>query len=78
MAWTIRAIESQPGSGQLFLPPSRIQEIRQELQPSSPSDRIPLPRPRPQIRGDNSDGLAIPGGQEYEEAGLAPGYDRGA
>jgi hypothetical protein len=58
------AIESQPGSGQLILPPSRIREIRQQHQPASPGDRIPLPPPRPQIRGDNSDGprLAIPGG----------------
>jgi hypothetical protein len=62
------AIESQPGSGQLILPPSRIQEIRQQYQPSSPNERIPLPRSRPQIRGDNS----IPGGQEYEETGVEP------
>jgi hypothetical protein len=63
------AIESQPGSGQLILSPSRIREIRQQYQPSSPDERIPLPPPRPQIRGDNSNGAwpATPGGQEYQE-----------
>jgi hypothetical protein len=67
------AIESQPGSGQLILPPSRIREIRQQYQPSSPDDRIPLPPPRPQIRGDNSNGdqPAFPGGQSYRETSVA-------
>jgi hypothetical protein len=64
----------QPGSGQLILSPSRIQEIRQQYQPASPGDRIPLPPPRPQIRGDNSSGSqpAIPG-QGYEETSATPG-----
>src|SRR5438105_11669773 len=73
VAPTHPAIESQPGSGQLILSPSRIREIRQQYQPSSPGDRIPLPPPRPQIRGDNSDG-AIPSGQGYQETGATPGY----
>jgi hypothetical protein len=68
------AIESQPGSGQLILSPSRIQEIRQQFQPSSPGERIPLPPPRPQRRGDNSNGPwpATPGGQEYQETSVIP------
>jgi hypothetical protein len=68
------AIESQPGSGQLVLPPSRIREIRQQYQPASPDEQIPLPRPRPQIRGDNSNGSwpAIPSGQEYQETSASP------
>jgi hypothetical protein len=68
------AIESQPGSGQLVLPPSRIREIREQFQPSSPGDRIPLPPPRPQIRGDNSNDSqpAIPAGQEYQDTGMEP------
>jgi hypothetical protein len=67
------AIESQPGSGQLVLSPSRIDEIRQQYQPASPGDRIPLPPPRPQIRGDNSNGAqpAFPGGQAYRETSVA-------
>ena len=60
------AIESQPGSGQLVLPPSRIQEIRQQYQPPSPDERIPLPPRRPQRRGDNSNDSS-PGGPEYQE-----------
>jgi hypothetical protein len=68
------AIESQPGSGQLVLPPSRIREIRELHQPSSPGDRIPLPPPRPQIRGDNSNEFqpAIPDGQEFQDVGMEP------
>jgi hypothetical protein len=68
------AIESQPGSGQLILSPSRIREIRQEFQPPSPGEQIPLPPRRPQIRGDNSDGprLAIPAGQGYQETRVVP------
>jgi hypothetical protein len=68
------AIESQPGSGQLILSPSRIREIRQEFQPSSPGDRIPLPPPRPQIRGDNFNGPrpAIPDGPGYQETSVPP------
>ena len=74
VAPTHPAIESQPGSGQLILPPSQIQEIRQQYQPSSPGERIPLPPPRPQRRGDNSNGPrpATPGGQEYQETSVAP------
>jgi hypothetical protein len=62
------AIEGQPGSGQLILPPARIREIREQYQPPLPGERIPLPPPRPQIRGDNS----IPGGQEYQDTGVEP------
>jgi hypothetical protein len=71
------AIESQPGSDQLILGPSQIREIRQQVQPSSPGDQIPLPPPRPQIRGDNSNGYGptIPTG--YQETGVTPGYDNG-
>jgi hypothetical protein len=70
------AIESQPGSGQLVLPPSRIGEIRQQYQSSSPGEQIPLPRARPQIRGDNSNGPqpALPSGPAYQETGVRPGY----
>jgi hypothetical protein len=73
VAPTHPAIESQPGSGQLMLSPSRIQEIRQQYQPASPGDRIPLPPPRPQIRGDNSNGAqpAFPGGQAYRATSVA-------
>jgi hypothetical protein len=60
------AIKSQPGSGQLILSPSRIQEIRQQYQPAAPGDQIPLPRPRPQIRGD------VPSGQPDEETSVTP------
>jgi len=71
------AIESQPGSGQLILSPSRIRDIRQQFQPSAPGEQIPLPPPRPQIRGDNSNGSGptIPNGQIYQETGVTPGYD---
>ena len=58
----------QPGGGQLVLSPARIDEIRQQFQPASPGDGIPLPRPRPQIRGD------IPGGEPYQEMGVTPEY----
>ena len=74
VAPTHPAIESQPGSGQLVLSSSRIREIRQQNQPSSPGDRVPLPPPRPQIRGDNSNGAqpAFPGGQAYRETSAPP------
>jgi len=63
------AIESQPGSGQLILSPSRIRDIRQQYQLEPPGERIPLPPRRPQIRGDNSDGpqFANSSGQDYQE-----------
>jgi len=68
------AIARQPGNGQLILSPSQIGDIRQQYQPASPDERIPLPPRRPQIRGDNSDGprFASPGGQGYQETSVVP------
>jgi hypothetical protein len=66
------AIDRQPGAGRLILPLPRIQQIRQEN--TSPDEQIPVPRPRPQIRGDNSDGRwPATVGAGYREASLIPG-----
>ena len=70
-------IDRQPGAGRLILPLPQIQQIQQES--ASPDERVPLPRPRPQIRGDNSDG-PWPGtiGTGYREASLVPSGAQGS